>query len=276
MLDKYIEIGNSLKKKRIELGKELEEISEAIKVSTEYLKAIENGDFKTLPSVVYFKLFVRSYAQEMGMDGNQLLENFDGSEETTYSEDKYISDEQRPIIKRSRPESETPLLKIGLILGSIIVAVFIVIMFFSLRDDEKSDMAEPSIDHDTILSVADTPEVVIEDTIPTVRENKPVQTPDLPMKLDIAISETSWTLIIADGDTVLNSNLETGSTRRFEANYRFVISLGNPYGVEIKLNDTLFRDLSVKGRPVKGLEINRLNKSDYFFIPDISEDSLVE
>ncbi len=271
MQDEYINIGNKLSQRRKELGKELDEISEMIKVSAEYLKAIEKGDFEALPSVVYYKLFVRSYAQELGLDGNQLLEEFEVNDESVEADENSASEKKDDIKRRRRPESETPLLKIGLILGLVVIIVFVIIIIFVPSGDKKPETAALGQNIDTVENIADNQAVPVEDT--TTSENSAPLPVELPMKLGITINETSWTLVIADGDTVLNHNLETGSTRSYNADYRFVISMGNPYGVELKINDTLLRDISVRGRPVKGLEINRLNKADYFYIP---EDSLAE
>jgi len=270
MPDKYIEIGNSLRKKRIELGKELEEISEAIKVSTEYLKAIESGNFKTLPSIVYFKLFVRSYAQEMGIDGNKLLEEFDDADEALDSEDKFISDKQKPVIKRSRPENETPLLKIGLILAIVVIIVFAAIIIFVPREEQESETGDLGQTDGVTEINSDSQSVLIGDTT-ALEETAPEV--NVPMRLGILIKDSCWIVVAADGDTVLENTLQSGIRKSYTADYRFLISIGNPYNVELRINDTLLRDFSNQGRVVKGFEINRLNKADLFYIP---EDSLVE
>jgi len=271
MPDEYLNIGDKLSQKRKELGKELTNISEVIKVSVEYLKAIEKGDFKSLPSIVYYKLFVRAYAQELDLDGNQLLEQFEVDDESVESDEGTLSEKKEVNKKRSRPESETPLLKIGLILALVVIAVFVIIIMFVPHGEEETVATESTQYTDPVKIVPDEQSDSKEDTISTEDNTPPPE--KLPMKLDISINETSWTLVVADGDTVLNNNLETGSTRSYSADYRFVISMGNPYGVELKINDTLLMDISVSGRPVKGMEINRLNKADYFHLP---EDSLVE
>ena len=57
-------------------GIKLEEISERTKVSPKYFEAIETGDFTVLPNV-YMRLFLRSYAIEIGADAEQVLKDYE-------------------------------------------------------------------------------------------------------------------------------------------------------------------------------------------------------
>ena len=68
MSDKYVEIGEILAAARREQGKTLKDASESTKIMENYLTAIETGDPGSLPSVAYFLLFARSYAQYLGID----------------------------------------------------------------------------------------------------------------------------------------------------------------------------------------------------------------
>jgi cytoskeletal protein RodZ len=69
-----IEIGQVLKTKREELGLSLPDIEQQTKIRGRYLEAIENGEWSILPGDVYARGFVRSYAEAVGLDGNELLQ----------------------------------------------------------------------------------------------------------------------------------------------------------------------------------------------------------
>ena len=271
MPDEYKDIGNKLGQKRKELGKEIDEISEIIKVSSEYLKAIEKGDFKALPSIVYYKLFVRSYAQELGLDGNQLLEQFEIEDESVEGDDGSVSEKKTAVKKRRRPESETPLLKIGIILAIIVIIAFIIIIMLVPHNDKIGRTGNVEENIDTIESNPDSQSLLMQNVAPP--EDSTPQPVELPMRLSIFIKDSCWIMVAADGDTVLKNTLQSGARRSYTADYRFLISMGNPYNVDLKINDMLLRDISNQGRVVKGFEINRLNKADLFYIP---EDSLAE
>ncbi len=89
-----------------------------------------------------------------------------------------------------------------------------------------------------------------------------------PLTLDIEVLELSWILVMADGDTVLHRNLRPEDTRRLTANDNFNLSVGNPNGVVMKLNNRLMRPLSRNGRVVTNLLITQGNKENYFSIEE--------
>jgi len=271
MADEYKKIGETLGRKRVELQKEFEEISEIIKVSPEYLKAIESGDVKALPSIIYYKLFVRAYAQELGLDGNKLLEEYEIEDKSVERNGETDEVKNEDVKNRRRPESETPLLKIGIILAAIVIVVFALIIILVPSDDNNGEPDDMERTEEVTEPVQDT-QAVITDKKAVVEESIPVE--NLPMRLGLLVTKDScWIAVAADGDTVLENVLHRGARRNYTADYRFQVSMGNPYNVELRINDTLLKDISNKSGVIKGFEINRLNKSDLFYIP---EDSLAQ
>ena len=65
-----------LKKKRETQGIEISEISEQTKINPKYFIEFEKGNFEVLPQV-YTRLFLRSYAIEIGADPVKILENYE-------------------------------------------------------------------------------------------------------------------------------------------------------------------------------------------------------
>jgi cytoskeletal protein RodZ len=65
-----------LKSHRESKGVEIQEIAEYTKINPKYLHAIESGDFNVLPNV-YMRLFLRSYAQFIGANSEQALDDFE-------------------------------------------------------------------------------------------------------------------------------------------------------------------------------------------------------
>lgn len=70
------ELGEFLKNERLKKGISLDELQEITKVRTRYLKAIEDGDLKVIPALVYAKGFVKSYAEALGINGNELIQKY--------------------------------------------------------------------------------------------------------------------------------------------------------------------------------------------------------
>jgi len=66
----------NLKKKRESQGIEIAEISEQTKINPKYFISFEDGKFNVLPTV-YTRLFLRSYAIEIGADPDKVLDEFE-------------------------------------------------------------------------------------------------------------------------------------------------------------------------------------------------------
>ncbi|QKG84532.1 helix-turn-helix domain-containing protein [Kroppenstedtia pulmonis] len=70
-------IGSELKKTREKLGYTLEQLQQNTKIHLEYLQALENDQFETLPSPFYVRAFLRTYAQSLGLDAQPLLDRYE-------------------------------------------------------------------------------------------------------------------------------------------------------------------------------------------------------
>ncbi|MCF8564823.1 DUF4115 domain-containing protein [Alicyclobacillus tolerans] len=70
------ELGRQLREKRLQLGIDLDTVQEKTKIRKRYLKALEEGNWDVIPGEVYARGFVRSYAEFLGLDGQELLRLF--------------------------------------------------------------------------------------------------------------------------------------------------------------------------------------------------------
>jgi cytoskeleton protein RodZ len=69
-------IGAELRAVRERLGWKRAEVAAELRIREPYLEAIENGDLEALPGPAYQIGFVRSYAQALGLDGEEILRRF--------------------------------------------------------------------------------------------------------------------------------------------------------------------------------------------------------
>lgn len=69
-------LGERLKKLRLEQGKSLGEVQEAIKIQAKYLEILENGDFSKLPGDIYAKVWIRQYAAFLGVAADDFLTDY--------------------------------------------------------------------------------------------------------------------------------------------------------------------------------------------------------
>jgi cytoskeleton protein RodZ len=66
------QIGQILERKRLEKGLSLKEVEHATKIRTRYLEGLEREDPTMLPDPVYAQGFLKTYANFLGLEGEQL------------------------------------------------------------------------------------------------------------------------------------------------------------------------------------------------------------
>src|SRR5919107_3950495 len=66
------EIGRILEQKRNERGLSLEDVEQATKIRKRYLTGLEREDYAMLPDAVYVRGFLKTYANYLGLDGEDL------------------------------------------------------------------------------------------------------------------------------------------------------------------------------------------------------------
>ncbi|TVX93921.1 helix-turn-helix domain-containing protein [Paenibacillus agilis] len=70
------ELGQMLKKARLEKGLSLDDVQEATKIRRRYLEAIEEGDYNVLPGSFYVRAFVKTYAETVGLNPDEILQYY--------------------------------------------------------------------------------------------------------------------------------------------------------------------------------------------------------
>jgi len=70
------QVGAGLREVRERLGWKLPDVAEGLRIRLPYLEAIERGDLAALPGPAYQAGFVRTYAQSMGLDPDEILRRF--------------------------------------------------------------------------------------------------------------------------------------------------------------------------------------------------------
>ena len=74
--DPYNGIGADLRAARVRHGYSLQEVSSRLRIQLDYLEAIEAGQFEALPGPAYAIGFLRSYANALGVDGEDVVLRF--------------------------------------------------------------------------------------------------------------------------------------------------------------------------------------------------------
>ncbi|WP_232697119.1 helix-turn-helix domain-containing protein [Brevibacillus daliensis] len=97
------ELGQVLKRAREEKGISLEEIQKMTKIQTRYLEAIERGHFHFLPGHFYARAFIKSYAEAVGLDSTEILEQYQSELPAQPAPEQVERLQRRNVVKRRMP-----------------------------------------------------------------------------------------------------------------------------------------------------------------------------
>ena len=98
-----LSLGEQLKECRHQREMGLSEVARTIGVSTQYLQALENGNYNQLPGDIYAKNFLKVYAKFLGLEQSKILTIFQ-SEKKIYSKTNKnkTNDFSKPVEKISK------------------------------------------------------------------------------------------------------------------------------------------------------------------------------
>ncbi len=132
----YDGVGSELRAARKERDEELRDVAERLHIRYAYLHAIEEGDFDQLPGTVYALGFVRTYAEHLNMDADEVVSRFKDD-----AEGLPLTTE----LSFLEPVQEGRMPRGTLIVLSILIAVTVygVWYFFSSRDRQVIDVVPP-------------------------------------------------------------------------------------------------------------------------------------
>jgi hypothetical protein len=75
-------IGDSLREARMRQHLDIADVESRTKIRAKYLRALENEEFGMLPGPTFVKTFLRTYAEELGLDPQVLVEEYRATYET--------------------------------------------------------------------------------------------------------------------------------------------------------------------------------------------------
>ena len=120
-------IGQILKKTRLEKKLTIKEISDSTKIMVRHITALENENFDSFPGETYTLGFLRSYATFLGLDSDQIVQLYKGSQ---------IEVAETPLEQLTQPISATAdYIKKYLLIGVASLLIFAIGFFVFTKID---------------------------------------------------------------------------------------------------------------------------------------------
>ena len=147
-----IDIGLKLKEKREENGVSIEEAAEDLKVRPSQLVNLEEGKRESFKDVVFLKYLIRDYAKYLGLNSDELLDEFN---EFLFDYTSKIPLEEIEKAKQNnitKKEVTSPYTNTGynkkwlrLVIASICLVLLCVTVYFVVSNTSKNDFEDTNV-----------------------------------------------------------------------------------------------------------------------------------
>ena len=131
------EIGSSLREARVRQGRTFADLESSTQIRSRYLRALEDEQFSVLPGPTYIRGFLRVYADDLGLDGQLYVDEFNS---------RYLSSEEtRTVFRHSDGVTSARSRRIAsaaVILSIITIAAVVFLIVVALGG--KSPAKKPS------------------------------------------------------------------------------------------------------------------------------------
>lgn len=261
-------LGEELRQKREQRGVTLAEISEATRIGTRFLKAIETDSFSILPGGIFTRSFIRAYAKYVGMNEDEAIAlylqqvNPPASEQTATAEEPLPATTKRstPTLVTAAPTATSeqsrrfepvayrqaasriswPTIVIG---GGIVVFVVLIVLAVVKqlnKGGQESESQATSVPQKNAPAQPPPQNAAPRPSPSTETQQPPAQSPagtTLVVKLEAATGD-SWIRYQVDDAKPSSFTLKKGETRDVPpAQGQVALSLGNRLVLKIRIND---------------------------------------
>jgi len=135
------ELGNHLKQARLEKNYSLDDLQRITKIQKRYLVGIEEGNYAVMPGNFYVRAFIKQYAEAVGLDSEELFEQFNNEIPNTYDDD--LPDLSRIRTHQQVPKSASKFLevlpRVLMVTGILVVAIIVWILVQNMMNNDQSN-----------------------------------------------------------------------------------------------------------------------------------------
>lgn len=259
------DIGDKLRSARKAKGMSIEDVEKITKIQRRYLAAIENNEFDQLPGDFYVRAFIRQYADVVGLDGKELLEDFQ-SEVPEAKPEEYVEnsiDNKSEEIKRTT-NSKKGLWKSYLPKAATVVGILLVILvvylvyahFFSGSNQQSANESESVTVSSHVTSSKSKSSSAKKSSTKTATKTSAVKVKKLATNsFRVTGMTTNRTLKLSTGTTTvwaqINVNGQSSWQGTLQANKSHSIKLPkNVKNVTLQLGNTQTTKVTIAGKQV--------------------------
>lgn len=137
-------IGETLKKARLAKGLTIDELQRTTKIQKRYLHALEDNRFDMLPGTYYARNFIRQYSQAVGLDGDYMVDVYDGIAPTRKKQEEGVHSSRVELNRKRHSSDKQPPKSLvpKIILTVVSLLIISVVVYLTLRENSEKQMIE--------------------------------------------------------------------------------------------------------------------------------------
>lgn len=233
------ELGNLLKEAREAKGLSLDELQSITKIQKRYLLGIEEGNYSAMPGKFYVRAFIKQYAEAVGLDPDQLFEQYKNDIPTTYNEE--LPEQLSRVQSRKSLSPDTS--RVFDLLPKILIGIFIVgaiaLIWYLIVQNAGDDSKEP-VATDKGKTTVEEPKEIADDA------NSDEDAEEEPAEEEAPVEETPAQELSMVSNSGSNTTYEVKNTEKFVLK---IVSLGQTWvGVSTGSGKSVFQATLVKGK----------------------------
>ena len=233
-------IGDKLREAREKRGLLWEKAHKDTKIHPNILKALEEDKGDEFLSPVYIKGFLKKYAQYLGLDSQQIVEEY----ESLHLPQRAQAGSPPPILtlEDKKKEPKVNYRRLLSLFKALLIIILTILFVGYLRFVLRSLSPTP-------------PGEVTREAVKAVPSPSLLVAKDKPLILTVRAERDSWMQVKSDGRVIFENVLSRGKEEKWIAKERIELWVGNAEGLELILNGN---SLGSPGKGViKGILITR-------------------
>lgn len=262
------DLGALLRKAREQRGYTLEDVQEYTKIRKRYLEAIETGDYKVLPGSFYVRAFVKTYAETVGLDAEEVLRLYHkelplpATAETVRSEPR-----MKPARRSVQHNDRLGKVAVSLLMWAFPILIAVVIYIYWSNTGSNSKELDPSTPISTETAV-ESPSAIMTPSpsiSPAVSETPIASSPVVSLtlketrnsinyydvspgashQLKLEITDKCWIEVRANsrsGEKLYYKNVNEAQTLTFDLTTPIYVNVGRSDFVTISVDEATIED----------------------------------
>lgn len=267
-----VDVGGTLRRARERRGLSLREISNATKIAMPTLEAIERNDIVRLPGGIFSRGFVRSYAIEVGLEPEVIIQAFMGQfphDSVTAGHPTTSQIEDHEAVESNRRMASTFLRLLAISIPVAAVAVYLSTAGRRVPvPSPQSSVGSPQSPVGSPQPAAGTPQSPVDVSLPApaVAAEAAAPVPADRLIVQVSAARRSWVGAIVDGTRAAQREFKAGEEATFEVRRDIVLTAGDAGGVAVMFNGMPARPLGGNGEIVT-VRVNLNNFKSYLLTP---------